>query len=166
MLIFWNAPLHLAQLTPHNINFIKFLFRFLTLLLHNIKKNVYPYESKSNSLIKSLKIQKEFHSKRVEDQIVLLKILKFECPVLSSPNTYTQSGRALKNQTNLSWKLILCTTFCSGLAYMMQWKKGGGPNCAIENLAKCNNPRDLPHNSDLIKCNWDLAMSLQCPKSF
>ena len=46
---------------------------------------------------------------------------------------------------------------------MMQWKKGGGPNCAIENLAKCNNPRDLPHNSDLIKCNWDLAMSLQCP---
>ena len=25
--------------------------------------------------------------------------LKFECPVLSGPNTYTQSGRALKNQT-------------------------------------------------------------------
>ena len=106
------------------------------------------------------------NGKRPEDQIVLLKILKFECPVLSGPNTYTQSGRALKNQTKLSWKLILCTTFCSGLAYMMQWKKGGGPNCAIENLAKCNNPRDLPHNSDLIKCNWDLAMSLQCPKSF
>ena len=60
----------------------------------------------------------------------------------------------------ISLKPILCTVFCSGLAYMMQWEKGGGPNCAIENLAKCNNPRDLPHNSDLIKCNWDLAMAL------
>ena len=38
------------------------------------------------------------NGKRAEGQIVLLKILKFECPVLSGPNTYTQSGRALKNR--------------------------------------------------------------------
>ena len=84
---------------------------------------------------------------------------------LSGPNTYTESGRVLKTRlcfvkTHIVHHLLLRPRLYDAV------EKGGGPNCAIENLAKCNNPRDLPHNSDLIKCNWDLAMSLQCLKSF
>jgi hypothetical protein len=41
-----------------------------------------------------------------------------------------------KTQTKISCKIMSCTNCCSLQAspHMMQWKKGGGPNCAIENL--------------------------------